>query len=171
MNPSVPSVIIIIAPGGFRDEELFETKELLEKEVTVEIASKTTEEVTGMLGGKIKPDRLINTIDTDDVDAIVFIGGSGVIKYFNDEAVLRITSLAYEKGVLLAAICIAPSILANAGVLEGVKATSFPSEKDNLQSKGAIYTDEGVTRDKKVITAKGPDFTKEFAREIIKALH
>lgn len=170
MTPPVPNVIMIIAPGSFRDEELFETKELLEDEATVQVASTTTEEVTGMLGGKIKPDMLINAIEYEDVDALVFVGGTGAVKYFNDEVVLKMAGEIYERGGILAAICIAPSILANAGVLEGKRATAFPSEKENLKEKGATYTGEGVTRDNRIITAQNPDFIKPFAKEIIKAL-
>jgi len=167
----VPHVVMVIPPEKFRDEELFHTKDVLyENNVTVEVVSTTTDEVTGMHGGKIKPSRLLNEVDCNECDALVFVGGAGAIKYFNDEMILGVVKMANEKGKVIAAICIAPSILANAGVLNGKRATAFPSEKNNLESRGATYTGENVTIDGKIITAKGPENAKEFGSAILKVL-
>ena len=71
---------------------------------------------------------------------------------------------------LLAAICIAPSILANAGLLEGKKVTSYSSEASNIKSKGANYTSRPVEQDGKIITADGPGSAKAFGKAIAEAL-
>ncbi|MDD5086856.1 MAG: DJ-1/PfpI family protein, partial [Candidatus Nanoarchaeia archaeon] len=76
----------------------------------------------------------------------------------------------YESGKITAAICIAPVILANAGVLDGKKATVFPSGKDDIMVRGADYTGEQVTQDGKVITANGPAAARSFGEAIVKEL-
>ena len=74
------------------------------------------------------------------------------------------------KACMVCAICYGPSILANAGVLKGVKATCFQNQSGNLESHGAKYSGEAVERDGKFITASGPKAAKEFAKVIIRAL-
>jgi protease I len=70
----------------------------------------------------------------------------------------------------VAAICIAPVILANAGLLNGKRATSFSSEKNTLVTKGALVSVNGVESDGKIITAEGPSHATEFGEMILKAL-
>ena len=89
-------------------------------------------------------------------DRIIFIGGSGARQYFNSPAALNIARQAAAKQKILAAICIAPTILANAGLLEGRRATCFASERPRLQNAGAQYTGAAVERDGLIITGSGP---------------
>ena len=88
----------------------------------------------------------------------------------NDTKALDIAIQASQKGKVIGAICIAPSRLANAGLLRDKKATAFPSEKENLESKGAKYTGDPVTKDGKIVTGKGPEAAQKFAEEIEKSL-
>ncbi len=76
----------------------------------------------------------------EDFDAIVFIGGPGVVEYVANPAALNLAREAVRQRKILAAIDTAPSILANAGVLTGVRATSFLSERNRLILAGAVYT-------------------------------
>jgi protease I len=165
------NVLLIIAPSNFRDEELFDTKTELEKAgAATTIASKQTGTITGMLGGTAKATLSLSAVKASDFDAVVFVGGSGASAYFNDSTAQKIAKDAAAQGKVLAAICIAPSILANAGLLQGKDATAFSSESGNLQSKGANYTGQAVTVDGKIITANGPAAAKQFGKEIVKAL-
>jgi protease I len=166
-------VLMVIAPSDFRDEEYLQPKELFENAgFDVVTASKKTGEITGMLGAKAFAEKNIDEINIDDFDVVVFVGGTGAATYFDDERALEIAKGAYSKGKIIAAICIAPTILANAGILEGKKATIWedPRLVDNLKEKGAIYTGENVTRDGKVITGKGPFAARDFGEEIVRAL-
>lgn len=163
--------LLIIAPQNFRDEELFHTKEELENAgVEVTVASTTTSEATGMLGGVIIPNILVSDVNAGDYDAVLFIGGTGASIYFNDSIAHGIVKNAYVEGKIIGAICIAPSTLANAGVLDGKKATAYSSERSNLESKGANFTGAGVEVDGKVITADGPGSARNFGKTIAKAL-
>jgi len=164
-------VLMIIAPRNFRDEELFYTKEELESSGnSVTIASTTTDKATGMLGRAAKPDITINDINIDDYDAVVFVGGVGSSIYFNNQKAHEIARDAYDKGKVIGAICIAPSTLANAGLLKGKKVTSYPSEERNLRSKGAVYTGNSVEKDGNIITADGPSSARNFGRMIANSL-
>ena len=162
---------MIIAPRNFRDEELFHTKEEIEAAGnSITIASTTTNTATGMLGGTAKPDITINDVDVDDYDAVIFVGGMGSSVYFNNPKAHEIARTANKKGKLIGAICIAPSTLANAGLLKDKKATSYPSEESNLRSKGANYTGNPVEKDGNIITADGPSSAREFGRKIAKSI-
>ena len=164
-------VLFVVAPGNFRDEELFEPKAVLERAgVKTAIASRQAGTITGAGGGKASATIALQSADAANYDAIVFIGGPGASAYFNDSTAQQIAIDAVEQGKILAAICIAPSILANAGILEGKKATCFSGEAGNLQAKGANYTGQAVTVDGRIITANGPSAAKKFGEEILKSL-
>ena len=157
-------ILMIIPPKDYRDEEFEEPKEVLEsKGHQITVASKGVEEATGMLGGRTKVDIDISDVIIDDYAAIVFVGGLGTISYFEDEVALKI---ARESKRVLAAICFGPVILANAGVLEGKKATVSSSKKEALESKKAIYTGKGVEVDGRIVTGDGPGSAREFGEEI-----
>jgi protease I len=163
--------LMIIAPNNFRDEELFDTKEALEESgIKVIIASTTMSVAKGSRGRTAIPDIKIEQTNVEDYDAVIFVGGSGASVYFNNKIAHKIASNAFMRGKVLAAICIAPSTIANAGLLQGKKATCFSSEIENLKAKGAIYTGKHVEKDGKIITADGPQSAKEFGKTIAKAL-
>lgn len=72
-----------------------------------------------------------------------------------------------EAGKPLGAICIAPLILAKAGVLKGRKATVWDSGGEQiaiLKAHGAVYTDQAVVIDGSVVTGNGPGAAGEFGR-------
>jgi len=165
-------VVMIISSKDFRDEELFEPKELLEKEgVRVDIASTTMQSVRGKLGATVVPNLLLGQIDVDAYDAIAFIGGPGCVEYWDDTKAHSIARQTITSGKVLAAICAAPVILANAGVLTGRKSTVFYGDAEKLREKGAVYTGAGVERDGNIITADGPTNATNFGKAILEALN
>lgn len=167
------TAVLIISRENFRDEELFETKRVLEGAgVRTAIASTKIGVVRGQLGGMAEARMLLNQLRVDDYDAIVFVGGLGASEYFQNPDALRIARDAAAKGKVVAAISIAPTILANAGVLRGVRATSLISERPALERAGARYTGEPVesARGGQIITAVGPATANQFGRAIVDAL-
>jgi protease I len=165
------NALLIIANKNFRDEEFFITKEELEKnKMNLVIASSEIKESKGMFGKTITPNILLKDADAKNYDAIIFIGGSGTSEYFNNETALNLAKSAYKENKIVAAICIAPVILANAGILKGKRATVSESLANKITSKGAKYVDEDFVVDGKIITADGPSASRAFVREIIKAL-
>ncbi len=162
-------IVMIIAPQNFRDEELDHTREELERAGgSVTVASITTDTATGMFGATAKPDITLDQIRVEEFDAVVFVGGSGSEVYFNNTTAHSIAKDAHSKNKLLTAICIAPSILANANLLQGKRATVWAGDKyiNILRSKGANYTGESVTQDGRIITANGPESAREFGKTI-----
>lgn len=166
----MPKVLMLIAPEGFRDEELFHTKEELEKAgVEVEVASSSLKEARGMLGATYSPDKDYREVKEKDYDGIIFVGGIGSSCYFNDQQALKLAKDFFQAGKVVGAICIAPTILVNAGILQGKKATAFPSEKDRIASVGT-YTGKQVEQDGKIITASGPEAARKFGLLLAQAL-
>ena len=163
--------VLIIAEQMFRDEEYQKPKEILEQAgVEVITASTTTREAVGKLGLVVRPDLLVSRIKPADFDALAFIGGGGAAQYFADEAVHALARSFAEAGKVVAAICIAPVILAQAGLLQGKKATVYPDGAPELATGGAIYTAKSVERDGQIITANGPEAAAAFGQEIVRRL-
>ncbi len=172
--PDMPkNVLMIIAPEGFRDEEYHEPREEFRKAGFEVVTASTIEgETLGMLGGTAIAEKAIDRVNAADFDAVVFVGGRGAAVYFDDPKAHQLAKDAADHGKVLAAICIAPNILANAGVLKGRKATTYKDEGliSNMRAKGAVYTGADVERDGKIITASGPSAAAKFGKEIVKAL-
>jgi len=162
---------LIIGSQDFRDEELFETKRVLDAaQVQTVIASTKIGTIRGTLGNVAEASIPVNRLQVDDYDAIIFIGGPGAVEYVRSPATTNIIRETVRKGKVLAAIGVAPSILANANVLAGIRATSFLSEQDVLVQAGAIYTGFPVERERMIITATGPPAALQFGRAIVEAL-
>ena len=83
---------------------------------------------------------------------------------------MNIARETVRKGKILAAIGTAPTILANANVLAGLRATSLLSEREILTQAGAVYTGTPVEQDRLIITASGPAAAVMFGRAIVDAL-
>jgi protease I len=165
------SIVMVIAPSEFRDEEYLHPKEeFIKNSVKVVTASTKLEECKGKLGLSVKPDILVNDINIDEFDAICFVGGIGSKIYFDDKFCHDLVNAAFEKNKIVSAICIAPMILVNSGVLKGKKATVFPSEKEDMIKKGVNYTGKPVEISGKTVTANGPESARDFARKIIEIL-
>lgn len=159
------TVLMIIAPERFRDEELFITQEELEKagHRTV-IASSRKGRCPGSRGGFANASLTLGEIKAKDYDAVVFVGGGGSKVYYANPDALRIAKEMRNK--VVAAICLAPVILANAGVLEGKQAAVAGTEARTIEAKGAKYTGPGVTVDGNIVTANAPKSSRLFGRKI-----
>jgi len=162
---------LIIGSQNFQDEELFGTKRILDAAlVQTVIASTRTGVIQGVLGNVAEATIPVNRLKVDDYDAIIFIGGPGAAEYANNPAIMNMVRETVRKGKVLGAIGVAPTILANANVLAGIRATSFLSERGRLIQAGAIYTVFPVERERSIITATGPQAAVQFGRVITYAL-
>jgi protease I len=170
-GPKTKRAALIVGRENFRDEELFETRRVLtDAGVNTVVASTKLGAIRGMLGGVAGATILVNELRVDDYDAIIFIGGAGALEYFESRVAWNIAREAVQKRKILGAICIAPAILANAGLLKGVRVTGFPTEQDRLQRAGALYTGVPVERDGLIITGDGPMAAVLFGRAIADTL-
>lgn len=168
--------LLIIAPDGYQDIEYGKTRQELEKVgIQVEVASTKLGEARGKLGGRVPVDLLLEQVEIKKYDAIVFIGGPGAVIYQNNKLAHKIIQETVLRNKILAAICIAPTILAYAGALKGKKATVWSSDEvkesiNILKNNGADYIAENVVVDGKIITASGPQAAEEFGRKIAESL-
>ena len=159
--------VFVIAQRNFQDQELLETKRVLvERGLAVKVAAKTRDKALGQLGTEIEPDLALAEIEARDFDALIFIGGPGAAEYLVDEYSLRLIRDFRTAGKILGAICMAPLILANAGVLIGKTVTAFPTQEQNLRDKGADYTGMQTEVDGKIVTAKDPTAAVEFGEKL-----
>ena len=164
-------VLMVIAKSKFRDEEYLEPRKILENEgASITVASSSHDIAVGMLGAKVKPDVLLTDVKEADYDGIVFVGGGGAAEYFDSPVAHKLALSFFSHGKLTAAICIAPATLANAGVLKGKKATSFPSSEGALNAHGAIVIKDDVVTDGKIVTAVGPSAAKSFGKTLVAVL-
>ncbi len=169
-------IVMVIAFKNFRDEEYFEPKEVFERlGIGLRTASNIEGTAIGVDGGEANVDFLVSEVKSQDFDAIVFVGGPGCLDSLDNEVSYKLVRKSFAQNKILAAICIAPVILARAGVLNGKKATVWSSPLDRspvkiLKENGAIYIDKGVVVDGKIITGNGPAVAKEFAEKIIEVL-
>lgn len=157
------NALIVLANHDFRDEEYLETFQALrDAGVETKIAANSNEDCRGVTGTTVSVDYTFDEIDPIQYSAIVLIGGVGIQPYLHDEALHKIIKDFVSAGKIVAAICWAPAILANAGVLSGKKATVWQGASEDLQKSGAAYTGESVTVDGNIITANGPDSASDF---------
>lgn len=164
---------MVIAPNRFRDEELLIPKKLFEDAGhTVTIASIQTGTATGKLGTEVDVAAQISDLDIDDFDAIVFVGGGGVEEYglHKNTHIHKLVIEARDRDKVTAAICIAPMILAESGLLRGKNVTTFPSSENYIKERGGHLTYRPVSIDGKIVTGNGPEAAREFGESILRLL-
>ncbi|MGM0439335.1 MAG: DJ-1/PfpI family protein, partial [Patescibacteria group bacterium] len=99
-------------------------------------------------------------------------GGGGALKQLDNEDVYELLLKFNKEEKIIGAICISPVILANAGLLEGKQSTVWSSNMDKkpvkmIEEKGAVYCDEGVVVDGRIVTADGPRTAADFGKELV----
>ena len=164
-------VALIVPSQNYRDEELFETKMALDSAgIQSVIASTRIGIIRGTLGGIAEANILIGQLNVEHYDAIIFIGGIGAAEYVANPIALNLAREAVRNRKILAAIGTAPTILANAGVLNGVRTTSLLTERTVLVLAGAFYTGTPVEEDRLIITGRDPGSAMQFGRNIADSL-
>jgi protease I len=165
-------VLMVIAPERFRDEELFITCEELEKAGhEVIIASSSKGICLGSRGGFATATLTLSEVQPENYAAVVFVGGGGSKTYFANQDALFIAAEMDKRNAIVAAICLAPVILANAGLLKGKNATVAGTEARTIELQGATYTGPGVTVDGNIVTGNAPKSSRLFGQKICEQLH
>jgi len=167
------TVLFIIAQHDFRDEELALPKEVVEDAgFDTEVASISTDTAHGMLGMKLQPDLAVKDAKLEDHELIVIVGGKGSPELARHSEVLEFLKEADKMKKALAAICIGPTVLAMAGVLEGIKVTVYRTDQSvkTMEGAGAILVDEPVVRDGRFVTANGPAAARPFGHQLVELL-
>ncbi|MDR2945018.1 MAG: DJ-1/PfpI family protein [Methanosarcinales archaeon] len=167
-------ILMIVAPERFRDEEFFEPRAVFEsKGYQVTVSSTRLGKAAGALGGEVNVDVLIDEVCANDYDAVVISGGGGSKVFLWENPKLHaLLNEAFEAGKVVSAICIAPVVLAKAGLLKGKAASVFPAEDAIAEMKkaGAELKEQAVVQDGKIITGNGPECAAAFGEAIIAAV-
>lgn len=167
----VKKVLVILAPG-FEEIEALSPVDILRRAGAHVVTAGT---VDGLIEGRnrirVAPDEDLDAAlkDGEFFDMLVLPGGAvGTENLKSDPRVKRLIEIVNAKGAFVTAICAAPTVLSNAGLLDNKRATSHPSVRKEL--KGAVITDERVVIDGNIITSQGPGTAIEFAFKLVEAL-
>ena len=171
-------VALLIAPAGTEEPEFTEPRQALEAAgATVTVVGLDTDDaraVNGDLepGGTYAVDREIGGVSPEDFDGLVIPGGTvGADKLRAQADVVRLVkAFGDDDSKVLAAICHAPWTLAESGVADGRRLTSYPSLRTDLRNAGATWVDEEVVVDGNLVTSRTPDDLPAFTSAIVDAL-
>ena len=161
-------VLMVVAPEGYKEEELSVPSSIFKDSgAEVVVASTRTGIARGMSGGEVAVNLSVGDVNISDYDAIVIVGGVGSMKYLWDDSDLRdMVRAAYDNHKAVAAICLSPVVLARAGILRDKECTAFVTAKEELIKNGGRYRDAGVVVSGNIVTAKGPEYAREFAMAV-----
>lgn len=163
--------VCVFLADGFEEVEALTAVDLLRRaRVYVDTVSiKDDYKVHGAHGIYVVTEDLFEEAEFEDTDMIVLPGGMpGTTNLMQHAGVRKIVKAFVDAGKPVGAICAAPTILADLGILEGKKATCYPACEDSMA--GAVLTGAPVTVDGNVITSRGVGTAIDFALELIKVL-
>jgi 4-methyl-5(b-hydroxyethyl)-thiazole monophosphate biosynthesis len=164
-------VLVPLAPG-FEDLEATTIVDLLRRGgIEVVTAGLQPGLVQGARGIRVQPDAVLDDVLDQDFTMIALPGGMpGAENLKNDARIIALLRKMAGAGKYTAAICAAPIALAQAGLLDGKRATSFPGFVDKLSIPDGRYTGAAVEIDGKVVTSRGPGTAMDFALELVQLL-
>jgi protease I len=125
---------------------------------------------TSKHGYPVNVDAQAEQVKAVEFDAVIVPGGYAPDMMRRHPAMVALVREAAQQGKVVAAICHAGWMLVSAGILQGRKATSFFSIKDDLVAAGADWQDAEVVVDGNLITSRKPDDLPAFCRAIVAAL-
>jgi protein deglycase len=156
---------IFILADGFEELEAIAPIDLLRRAgIKVTMLGLNSLTVRGSHDIEVKADRIFNDFK-EPFDAVVLPGGPGHQHLLESNKVIKLVKSAFERGILCAAICAAPLVLAKAGILSGKNATCFPGEEENLG--GAKFIEQKTVVDGTIITSRGAGTAVDFGLEIV----
>ena len=160
-------MIYMFLAEGFEEIEALAPLDLMRRAglsvTTVGVGGST---ITGSHGITVSADIIDTELDDSDATMIFLPGGMpGTLNLADSTVVNNAISRALEKNIYIAAICAAPSILGDKGILEGKEAICYPGFEDRLT--GATISQRRVVRDGKIITAAGMGVAIDLGLEIV----
>lgn len=165
------SVLVFLPQKNFNEEEYFTIKLFLQKhKYNLFIASDSHTYCVGNCGARVKNDISILNVNEKNFSTLIIIGGEGVRNYFNSEVLRAIINKFYKSKQLIAAICLAPIVLAKSGILKEHSATCYKTDEVELKASGVEFKDQEVVISKNIITASNPLASGLFAEAIIEYL-
>ena len=160
-------MVYVFLADGFEEAEALVTVDILRRagrKVTCVGVDK--KEIIGAHGIKITADIKTGEFAPVEFEGVVLPGGMpGTRNLMANATVCNAAKTAFKKGKLVAAICAAPAVLGNLGILKGKAATCYPGFEDQLL--GARYVNAPTVTDGNVITARGAGAAFDFGFAIV----
>jgi protease I len=173
--------IAILATNGFEQSELEVPRDMLQAAgAQIHIVAPEAGTIRGWndkdWGTEVKVDVSLETAKASDYDAIVLPGGQMNPDTLRvNQAALTFIRDFYDQKKVVAAICHAPWLLIETGIIKGRKATSYKSIKGDMMNAGAKWEDSEVVTDQGIVTSRQPSdlqaFSKKVMEEIAEGLH
>lgn len=164
-------MVYVHLADGFEEIEALTVVDVLRRaEIAVKTVSVTGDKsVRGAHDIKVEADLLFEEADYGNCEMIVLPGGMpGTANLAKHEGLAKQLNAFAQSGKWLAAICAAPSVLGRMSLLKDKHVTSYPGYENQLI--GAIYSEERVVQDGKLVTSRGPGTAIEFSLELVKLL-
>ena len=169
--------VLILATDGFEQSELMKPKKNLEDAgIRTTVVSPDSGSIKGWDGGdwgdSVSVDKTVSEIDDiADYDALLLPGGqiNPDKLRMNPDAVAIVEDFGKENKPI-AAICHAPWLLIEAGLVNGREVTGWPSIRTDLENAGASVMDEEVVVDGNLITSRKPDDIPAFSQALLEKL-
>ena len=165
------SKVYVFLAEGFEEIEGLTVVDLLRRaNIETEMVSVMEgKQIKGSHGIKVTADSMFADVDFSDADLLVLPGGMpGTLNLGNHEGLCELLKKQYAEEKMIAAICAAPSVFGQLGLLEGRVATCYPGFEEKL--KGAIVCSTKVAVDGHVITSKGLGTAIDFSLKLIELL-
>ncbi|MDY6992017.1 MAG: DJ-1 family glyoxalase III [Pseudomonadota bacterium] len=167
----MPQALIPLAQGCEELEAVTLIDLLRRANITVITAGLDEQPVKASRGVTLIADMTLDEALKQNFDIIVLPGGvAGADNLNQDPRIQKLLQEMAQQGKFTAAICAAPKVLANAGLLTHKSATSYPGVLEQLQLPQTQLLAQPVVRDDRVITSRGPGTAMDFALELIEIL-
>jgi len=163
--------LFVIANSWFQDHEYWEPRHILEESwIDITVASNKKGICIGAFWATTIAKFNLEEVHGYDYDVVVMIWWPWAWQAFHSNLeYLRIS----KEAKLLWAICIAPAIVSESWLYNGVEVTwwdNWGEQIDYIEKNGWIYTWKSVTVSWKYITANWPKAASEFGEELVKIL-
>ena len=156
-------VYVLLAPGFEESEAIVPTDLLRQGGLETALVSLSGPTVTGA-------DLELSQVDLDQAEMIVLPGGGvGVENLWNSDEVSQLIQEAAKRNIWLAALCAGPVLLARWGLLDGRKATSYPTRHDQL-GKAEVLPQERAVADGKFVTGHACGSSFDFGLKLVEVL-
>ena len=165
--------VAIVAADMVEQVELVEPRKALEEAgADIDLISLKPGEIQGFNhfdpADSFRVDRTAEEVDASDYDALMIPGGVGNPDQLRgDENLVSFVRSFFEQGKPVAAICHAPWVLVEAGVVKGRKLTSWPTLQTDIRNAGGNWVDEQVVVDGGLVTSRRPDDIPAFNDKMI----
>jgi 4-methyl-5(b-hydroxyethyl)-thiazole monophosphate biosynthesis len=158
--------------AGFEELEAVTIIDVLRRAgIKVVVAGLASGPVKGSRDTVVVPDADLDAVMDNDFDMIVLPGGMPGVKHLHEDARIKTLLERYtQKDRYTAAICAAPSILADFGYLGGRQATSNPKFREQVAIDGVNYLEDAVVTDGNIVTSRGPGTSIPFALALVAKL-